>query len=310
MKQDDPAPQPPGDESGKGTQPSGGPQSRTPMYQAMHSDRHQRQTMIRRIQADTDARLVCYICGRGTLIDRDDTLGFVDLLHNVPRGSNLDLLVHTGGGDMDAAEKLISMVRTTVGNGRLRMIVPDFAKSAGTLMALGADAILMSDSSELGPIDPQISLNDGRGNLIPLSVQTYLDAYEAHSTALRKDPNDASARLMLGKLDPATVKLLESARDRARTFAESQLKHGMFRTTPGNFTEIAGRLLDTKRWQSHGQMISWRDASSIGLAVTYVAPESDEWQAYWRLYCQQRLAVKNGEKLFESDSASLQIEDP
>jgi hypothetical protein len=84
----------------------------------------------------------------------------------------------------------------------------------------------------------------------------------------------------------------------------------MFRTTPGNFTEIAGRLLDTKRWQSHGQMISWRDASSIGLAVTYVAPESDEWQAYWRLYCQQRLAVKNGEKLFESDSASLQIEDP
>jgi hypothetical protein len=59
-------------------------------------------------------------------------------------------------------------------------------------------------------------------------------------------------------------------RDRARKFAEDQLKQGMFRSGGGNFTKIA-----------------------------------DEWQAYWQLYCLRRLAIKDREKLFESEFASL-----
>jgi len=279
--------------------------SKTPMYQAMHADRYQRQIQIKRIQEKFGRRLVCYVSGVAALIDRDDTLPFVDLLHNVIRGENLDLLLHTGGGDIDAAEKLISMVRTTVGTGRLRVIVPDFAKSAGTLMTLGGDTIVMSDTSELGPIDPQITLNDGHGNLIRHSVQSYLDAYQAHSDSLQKNPADVVAQIMLGKLDPATVKLFEAARDRARTFAENQLKLGMFRSGTGNFTEIAAKLIDTKRWLSHGQMISHQDAKDIGLSVDYLDPGCDEWQRYWQLYCLQRLAVKDRQKLFESDYASL-----
>jgi len=172
-------------------------------------------------------------------------------------------------------------------------------------MALGADKIVMSDSSELGPIDPQITLNDGHGNFIPHSVQSYLDAYEAHAEVLRKDPGDPVARLMLNKLEPSTVKLFQAVRDRARGFAEDQLKRGMFRTVAGNYTQIADQLINTKRWPSHGQMIGWQDAQEMGLLVDYLAPLSDEWQSYWRLYCLQRLAGKDRQKLFESDYASL-----
>ena len=278
------------------------------MYQAMHADRNQRQTLIKQIQETSGRQLICYVSGIAALIDRDDTLALVDLLHNVTLGNNLDFLLHTGGGDIDAAEKLISMVRTTVDKGRLRVIVPDFAKSAGTLMALGADKIVMSDSSELGPIDPQITLNDGHGNMIRHSVQSYLDAYDAHSESLKKNPDDIAARMMLDKLDPATVKLFEAVRDRARRFAEDQLQLGMFRTGLGNFTEIAAKLINTKLWPSHGQMISWRAASQMGLSVDYLDPKCDEWQSYWQLYCLQRLAVKDHQKLFESDYASLVID--
>jgi ATP-dependent protease ClpP protease subunit len=279
------------------------------MFEAIHAGRYQRQALIKSIQEVSRCRLICYVSGSAALIDRDDIVFFVDLLHNVPRGTDLDFLLHTPGGDIDAAEKVISMVRTSVGAGRLRVIVPDFAKSAGTLMVLGADKIIMSDSSELGPIDPQITLNDGRGNRIRHSVQMYLDAYEAHSDSLRKNPNDVAAQIMLGKLDPATVKLCEAARYRALTFAETQLKQGMFRLVGGNYTDIAAQLMDTKRWLSHGQMISWAAASGIGLSgVEYLEPGSDEWQRYWRLYCLQRLAVKDRQKLFESDYASLILE--
>jgi hypothetical protein len=221
----------------------------------------------------------------------------------VKQDSDLDVMLHTGGGDIDAAEKIISIVRTRVGTGRLRVIVPDFAKSAGTLMTLGADKIVMSDTSELGPIDPQVTLNDGHGNLIRHSVQSYLDAYQAHTLALQV--NDMAARIMLGKLEPATVKLFEAVRDRARTFAEDQLKQGMFRTGGGNFTQIASDLIDTKRWLTHGQMIGWQAASKIGLSVEYLDPSSEEWQVYRQLYCLQRLAIKDREKLFESEFASL-----
>ena len=133
--------------------------NKTPMFQAIHAARYQRQALIRRIEEKFGKRLVCYVSGIATLINRDDTVFFIDLLHNVKRDSDLDLMLHTGGGDIDAAEKLISIVRTRVGTGRLRVIVPDFAKSAGTLMTLGADQIVMSDTSELGPDRKSTRLN-------------------------------------------------------------------------------------------------------------------------------------------------------
>jgi hypothetical protein len=278
--------------------------NKTPMFQAIHAQRYQRQALIKTISAKTGRPLICYVSGIATRIDRDDTVFLVDLLHNIQSGSDLDLMLHTPGGDIDAAEKLISIVRTRVGVGRLRVIVPDYAKSAGTLMALGADEILMSDTSELGPIDPQIDLNDGHGNLITHSVQSYLDAYQAHSAALQNDPNNITARVMLGKLDPAILKVFEAVRERARSFAENQLKRGMCKAA-GNYTAVAKELIDTNRWLTHGQMIGWEDATGIGLCVKYVDPFDPQWQAYWQLYCHQRLAIKDSEKIFESEYASL-----
>jgi ATP-dependent protease ClpP protease subunit len=285
--------------------------TKTPLFQALHAERYQRQAIITKIQERTGRWLICYVSGPDCAIDRDDTVPFVDLLHNVPPSQDLDLLLHTGGGDIDAAEKLISMVRNKVGAATLRVIVPDFAKSAGTLMVLGADSVVMSDTSELGPIDPQIILADGNGNRIRHSVQSYLDAYDEHTATLKSEPNNMAAQIMLNKLDPATVKLFQAVKDRARKFAEDQLKRGMFRNG-GNWSLAAGELLDTKRWQSHAQMISYEDARDpkIGLNVEYLDPKSDEWQEYWQLYCLQRLAVRDRQKLFESDYASLLIEAP
>ena len=283
--------------------------NKTPLYTAINSARYERQNMIRRIQEMSSCRLICYVSGPAASIDRDDTVAIVDLLHNIPRGSNVDLLLNTPGGDVDAAEKLMSILRGTVGSGRLRVVVPDFAKSAGTLIALGADAILMSDTSELGPIDPQITLNDGRGNLIRHSVQGYLDAFEFHSTVLRANPTDPVSRLMLEKIEPATLKVFEAARERARKFAEDQLRQGMLAAGGGEhtYTEVAHSLMDTRRWLSHGQMINWQAAQGIGLPVEYVEPGIELWQSFWQLYLLQRLATKDRQKLFESDSASLPL---
>ena len=279
--------------------------NRTPFFEASHAARYQRQALIKQIQAQTGRRLICYVSGSRCLVDRDDTIPFADLLHHVPAGKSIELLLHTRGGNVDAAEKLIRMVRRKVGEADFHIVVPEYAKSAGTLMVLGADRVVMSDTSELGPIDPQIRLADGSGQ----AVQNYLDAYEDLEVKLLEDPGNIAARLMLDKLDPTIIKLCQVAVERARQSAEYLLRHGMFRNG-GPWTLPASELLDTRRWLSHSQMIAWDDARDpqIGLIVDYLDPQSERWQHYWKLYCLQRLAVGDQQKLYESEIASLIID--
>lgn len=286
--------------------------SKTPAFQAMHALRYKRQDLIGEIETLTGNKLICYLGGHDGEISRDDAVFFVDLLHNIPAGNPVDLLLQTPGGDIDAAEKLISMVRNRVGSAKLRVIVPDYAKSAGTLIALGADVVMMSDSSELGPIDPQFMIIDSGGNQIMTSIHSYLEAFREHSAALRGDPDDPVALLMLKKMDPTKFKLFETVLRRARTIAEDLLKQGMLRSPPAgssaSCTSIAAALLDPTRWPSHGQMICAEDAMQIGLAVDQRRPEDPEWQLFWQLYCYQRMDLNPTTKLFESYYAYLQCD--
>ena len=291
----------------------GQPNTRTPLYEAYHAERYLRQDIIKGIQGHTARRLLCYVSGDGCRIDRDDTLPFNDLIYHLRSGEDIDLMLHTLGGSVDEAEKLIRLVRSKIRDGELRVIVPEFAKSAGTLMVLGADCVVMSDTSELGPIDPQMVFFDGNGNSRWQSVQNYLDAYEEYTKRVAENPDNVAAQIMLGKLDSTIAKLCEEVQQRARQSAEYLLSRGMFRSREGsNLTMTVDKFLDKTKWPSHSQMISWQDVqgSEIGLTVDYLDPHSDRWQQYWKLYCLQRLAIRDNQKLYESDYVSLVTDGP
>lgn len=277
--------------------------TRTPLYAASNSERYNRQDLIKNIQQESAFRLICYVSS-GCRIEHNDALQFRDLLHRIGDGEDIELLLHTSGGGIDAADRLIHMIREKVGGAAFRIVVPHLAKSAGTLMVLGADTVVMSDTSELGPIDPQVLIPDSMGTLGWVAAQNYLDAYETHSEALRGDPEDLPSEIMFRKLDPVVHQRCIAAKKRSRSLAEDLLKRGMFRDG-GNWTATAERLIDTEEWQAHSQGISMHDATEIGLRVTQVNPQDDLWQRYWQLYCLQRLAIGDNEKLFESDYVSL-----
>jgi Serine dehydrogenase proteinase len=82
---------------------------------------------------------------------------FIDQLDALPAATtNVDVLVHSTGGDALAAWKLMSILRERFS--RVSVIVPFMAFSAATLFALGADEIVMHPHASLGPIDPQITI--------------------------------------------------------------------------------------------------------------------------------------------------------
>lgn len=74
------------------------------------------------------------------------------------RGQEIDVILHSGGGSPDDAYRLIRSFREHYDE--VNIIVPFWAKSAATLIALGATKIVMQEYGELGPIDTQIRKND------------------------------------------------------------------------------------------------------------------------------------------------------
>lgn len=287
----------------------------TPLFRAVNLARYRRQELIKAIEARTGRRLITYVADLNAAMTREDAVPLMDLLHGVDTGTDIDLLLHTPGGDVDAADKIVRILRKRVGEkGVLRVVVPDCAKSAGTLLALGAHHIVMSDSSELGPIDPQIITRDASGQRTQRPAHTYVDGYDALQKAIDdpasyEDGKDTKAeQILLSKCDPALLDLCRQAIQRSRKLAERLLKQGMLQD--GSYTKVAADLTNNEHWLSqHGAVIDYQDAINLGLSVEYLDPNSREWQAYWRLYCDERLALTpDMPKLFESNYASLNFD--
>jgi ClpP class serine protease len=87
-------------------------------------------------------------------IDVDDSEQVLRAIRLTPDSVPLDLVVHTPGGLVLAAEQIARALHRHPA--RVTVIVPHYAMSGGTLLALAADEILMDENAVLGPVDPQI----------------------------------------------------------------------------------------------------------------------------------------------------------
>jgi len=84
---------------------------------------------------------------------------FEELIYDADPNTDLHILLASPGGDGETAVRLVRSAQARCR--QLTVVVPDQAKSAATLLALGAHHILMGPASDLGPIDPQFLLGDG-----------------------------------------------------------------------------------------------------------------------------------------------------
>ena len=78
----------------------------------------------------------------------------MNALKGLDATKGLDLILHTPGGNPTATEGIVKYLHSKFGND-IRVIVPQMAMSAGTMLACSANTIIMGKHSCLGPIDPQ-----------------------------------------------------------------------------------------------------------------------------------------------------------
>ena len=74
----------------------------------------------------------------------------ISLMNNMDKRKGLDLILHTPGGRIDITESIVNYIKK-IFNNDVRVIIPSIALSAGTMIALSAKEILMTNSSSIGP---------------------------------------------------------------------------------------------------------------------------------------------------------------
>jgi ClpP class serine protease len=87
-------------------------------------------------------------------IDIDDAQDVLRAIHETPDDRAIEIILHTPGGMVIAARQIAAALADH--NGRVTAVVPHYAMSGGTLIALAADEILLESHASLGPVDPQL----------------------------------------------------------------------------------------------------------------------------------------------------------
>lgn len=197
-------------------------------------------------------------------INDNDKNGFMAAINKLDRTKGLDLLLHTPGGDTAATESLVHYLREMFGTD-IRVIVPQIAMSAGTLIALAAKEIVMGKHSNLGPIDPQFGGLAASGILEEFK-KAKEEILENQLTALAWQP-------ILAKYNPTLIGECEKSLEWSKEMAKEWLISGMFRDDPDasekaeTAIEYLGNHALTK---SHGRHVTPEKAEEVGLKIVHL----------------------------------------
>ena len=141
----------------------------------------ERKELIAKIEGIRKSRVICYLtsdrANANALISKDVSPLIHDFLAEIGPTKRIDLLLYTAGGDTLAAFGICKLLREYCDH--LGVLIPFRCHSSGTLIALGADEIVMTrgatlspiDPSVAGPLNPAVDIAPGQRQIVPVSVE-------------------------------------------------------------------------------------------------------------------------------------------
>lgn len=195
------------------------------------------------------------------------------------KNNHLIIILKTRGGVMETVERLVSIMRQHYK--KISFVIPDYAFSAGTVLALSGDEIYMDYFSVLGPIDPQF--HEGKKQLPGIG---YLSKFTELKEKINQEPDkqkvQAEIVFLLEKFDPAQLFNIEQAVEHGQTLIKQWLPKYKFKDWKKTKTngkkvnnsmrneravEIAKVLGDATKWHSHGRGISMQELNGEGIKL-------------------------------------------
>lgn len=232
-----------------------------------------RKSFIKEIEAQRGSSVICYVTGDRPQLETQISPEIIDIfvahLDAIGPTKKISLVLHTNGGNTAAAWRLVNLLHTFCDE--LEVIVPAKALSAGTLISLGADTIVMTKQAALGPIDP--SVNHPLNPVIPAAphikapvsveaVSGYLDA--AKDLGIKDDASLTQILIDLSnKVHPLVLGEIFRSRSQIRFLAKKLLTRHM------SDDKVIGDIIDflCAESGSHDYTINRREARSMGLQI-------------------------------------------
>lgn len=208
-----------------------------------------RQRLIARIERQRNSRVILLVHRQETMsilgfpvlryIDVNDSEEVLRAIHLTDAAVPLDIVLHTPGGLVLAALQIARAIHKH--QGKVTAFVPHYAMSGGTLIALAADEIVMSEDAVLGPVDPQ------------------LGEYPAASIL------KVVAKKPVADTDDKTLILADQA-EKAMTQLRESVRELLTGKVPDGKAEELSRLLSEGTW-THDHPITYETAKSFGVPV-------------------------------------------
>ena len=194
-------------------------------------------------------------------INDSDKNAFMATVHGLDRSKGLDLILHTPGGSIAAAESLVDYLRRMFGTD-IRAIVPQIAMSAGTMMACACREIVLGKQSNLGPIDPQMNGMPATG---------VLREFEQAIQEIKADPARIAVwQVIIGKYHPTFLQQCKNAIEWSKTVVEEWLRTGMFegdRRAAAKAARIVKALTDDDSMKNHGRHVHIHQCRDLKLRI-------------------------------------------
>lgn len=214
----------------------------------------------------TERNIIAYYSGwlhvgnyAGTEVNDLDVEALMTSIHKLDCSKGLDLILHTPGGAIAAAENMVYYLRSKFGH-NIRAIIPQIAMSAGTMIACACKTIVMGNQSAIGPVDPQVNGVPAKG------------VGEEFAEAIRQvTENPASVEIwktIISKYHPTFIASCEKARKRSLKMVKTWLHTNMLRDVEfAKVSEIVDELADKGHENGHDIHISKEDAINLGLKI-------------------------------------------
>jgi hypothetical protein len=249
-----------------------------------------------------------------TSISYVDILPISDQLSNLT-GTKLDLILETPGGSGEVAEDIVRLLRGRYPD--LAVIIPGWAKSAGTIMATAADEILMGPTSALGPIDAQLFWQGKR-----FSADALLEGMEK----IKKEVTDTGVLnkayipilqgISPGELQSAENALNFSTKLVTQWLAQYKFKNWTHHSSNGQpvteeeknlrAKQVADRLCDHRFWLTHNRSIKLADLQSMRLLITDYSQQPELADAITRYYALLQMTfASNLYKIYETSESQV-----
>ena len=190
-------------------------------------------------------------------IELNDLQAFMAVFHGLKR-KNLDIILHSPGGSLEAADQIVQYIRRKYDH--IRAIIPQNAMSAATMIACAADEIIMGKESALGPTDPLLN---------GASAHAVLSEFAQARSEVIKDPKTAPIWVSrIANWPPGFLDSCQKALDLSQEKVFEWLSNYMFKGENNDKPrEIAKWLADARQHKTHARPLGIDLLQEKGLKV-------------------------------------------